>query len=104
MINFCTIPRGKYIVFPGEPQDFMTFHSLPPLVPVGTAGSPPPFCCQDAGLILLLSPALTAQHSYGAAVGTPGDATASMEPALSRGLWAPAPARGLVRLLGSWQG
>lgn len=82
----------------------MTFRSLPPVVPVGTAASPPPFCCQDAGPILLLSPALTAQHSHGAAVGTPDDATASVEPGLGRGLWASAPARGLVRLLGSWQG
>lgn len=82
----------------------MTFPSLPPLVPAGTAGSSPPFSCRDAGPLLLLSPVLTAQLSHRAAVGMPGDATASVEPGMGRGLWASAPAQGLVPLLGSWQG
>lgn len=40
--TFCSVPQGKYTVFPGEPQDFMAFPSLPPSVLAGTAGSFPP--------------------------------------------------------------
>lgn len=85
-----SVPHGKYIVFPGEPQDFMAFPSLPPLVPAGTTGGSPLFSCRDAGLLLLLLAALTAQHSHRAAMGTLGDATASVEPGMGRRLWSPA--------------
>lgn len=70
---------GNTLFFPGEPQDFLAFPSLGLSVPAGTTGSFPPFSCLQNCLL-----------STWAVLGIPGYATASVEPRMGRGLWAPA--------------